>query len=108
LPSSKISKFHDVYLLPNYDEYLVGYTDRSNVFDTAHLNKLDSRGGVLFQHTIVIDGRVAGTWKRTLKKNEVIIELSPFKAWTKVEKQAIAVAAERFGKFLELPVLLND
>jgi len=108
LPSRKISKPHDVYLLPNYDEYLVGYADRSLMFDTTHINKLDSRGGVLFQHTVVINGRVAGTWKRTLKKNAVIIELSPFKAWTKSEQQAVSVAAERFGNFLELPVSLND
>jgi hypothetical protein len=108
LPSHKTNKSRNVYLLPNYDEYLVGYTDRANVFDAAHINKLDSRGGILFQHTVVINSRVAGTWKRTLKKNEVIIETTPFKAWTKTEKQGVAETAARFGKFLELPVSLND
>jgi hypothetical protein len=92
------------YLLPNYDEYLVGYTDRSTAFDASHTDKLDSRGGILFQHTIVLDSQVAGTWKRTLKKEEVAMEIVAFVKWTKLEKQAIAEAAERFGRFLELPV----
>jgi len=33
--------------LPNYDEYTVGYTDRSAIFDTQHNQKLDSRGNFL-------------------------------------------------------------
>jgi len=51
---------------------------------------------------------VAGIWKRTLKKNTVVIELSPFAKLTKTDYQAVAIAAERFGKFLGLPVSLKD
>jgi len=96
-----------VYLLPNYDEYTVGYTDRSAIFDTQHNEKLDSRGNFLFNHVVVINGRVVGTWKRTLKKSEVVIELAPFRKLTKVESRAIADAAERYGKFLGLSVSLT-
>ena len=94
------------YLLPNYDEYIVGYTDRSAVFDTSHNDKLDARGNILSNHTLVIDGRVAGTWKRTLKKNVVIIELSPFTSLTKAGTCAVEAAAQRYGAFLGLPVTL--
>src|SRR5258706_1875096 len=97
-----------VNLLPDYDEYLVGYAERGMAFDTSHTDKLDSRGSVLAQYTIVLNGHVAGIWKRTLKKNAVVIELSPFAKLTKADYQAVAIAAERFGKFLGLPVLLND
>ena len=96
-----------VYLLPNYDEYLVGYTDRSTTFDTAHTGNLDSRGSVLFQYTILLDGQVKGTWKRTLKPGLVAMDLAPFRALKRAEKQAIAQAANRFGKFLGLPVELT-
>ena len=95
-----------VYLLPNYDEYTVGYTDRSAIFDTQHNKKLDSRGNFLFNHVIVINGRVVGTWKRMPKKSAVIIELAPFRTFTKTEKRAVTDAAERYGKFLGLAVLL--
>jgi len=94
------------HLLPNYDEYMVGYADRTSIFDAAHSSKLDSRGNILFQNTIMIGGRVAGTWKRTIKKNEVVIKLSPFITLTNDQNQALSAAAQQYGKFLELPVVL--
>lgn len=105
-PQSKDKKL-TVNLLPDYDEYIVGYTDRSAIFDIAHTNKLDSRGSVLAQYTIVINGQVVGIWKRTLKKNTVMIELFPFAKLTETERQAVVTATERFGKFLGLSVSLN-
>jgi len=96
-----------IYLLPNFDEYIVGYTDRSAIFDSFHVNKLDVRSNPLFQYTIVINGQVAGTWKRTFKKDSVIIELNPFARFTKSEKQTVIAAAEKYGKFLEMPVAFS-
>ncbi|MBI3168714.1 MAG: AlkZ family DNA glycosylase [Chloroflexi bacterium] len=95
-----------VLLLPNYDEYTVGYTDRSAIYDTQHNQKLDSRGNFLFNNVVVVNGQVVGTWKRTLKKSEVFIEFVLFRKLTKVENHAIADAAERYGKFLGLSVSL--
>jgi hypothetical protein len=96
--------FTGAHLLPNYDEYTVGYTDRASIFDAAHTVQLGSRGNFIFQYVIMLDGRVAGTWKRTIKKKEVVIELSPFLTLTDAQTQAILTAAEEYGKFLELPV----
>jgi hypothetical protein len=95
-----------IHLLPNYDEYVVGYTDRSAIFDTAHAGKLDSRGNVLFMHTILIDGRIRGTWKRALNKRAVVLELSPFAPLTKAESRALQAAANRYGKFHGLPAVI--
>ena len=95
-----------VHLLPDYDEYTVGYTDRAEIFDITHSNKLDARGSVLAQYSIMINGQVAGTWKRTIKKNEVLIELVPFIMLTDDQNQAIIAATQQYGKFLELPVVL--
>jgi len=92
------------YLLPNYDEYTVGYTDRSAIYDTQHNQKLDSRGNFLFNNVVVLNGQVVGTWKRTLTKSEVVIEFVLFSKLTKIENRAIADAAERYGKFLGLSV----
>jgi hypothetical protein len=94
-----------VYLLPNFDEYIVGYTDRSAIYDNAHTEKLDERGNVLFSHTIVINGRIVGTWKRTVKKSSVVFESLLFVPLSSAENEAIIAAAERFGKFLDLPVV---
>jgi hypothetical protein len=95
-----------VHLLPNYDEYTVAYTDRMSIFDVTHTDKLDSRGNIIFQYAMVLDGLVIGTWKRTIKKNEVVINLAPFTTLTEDQNQAVIAATQQYGKFLELPVVL--
>ena len=95
------------YLLPNYDEYIVGYTDRSAIFDPAHHQHLDLRGNVLFQNTIVLDGQIAGTWRRTLKSQTVIIEPTPFAPLTADQQAAFEQAGQRYGDYLGLTVELR-
>jgi hypothetical protein len=95
------------WLLPNYDEYMVGYTDRSAIYEAEHDIKLDARKNFLFNNIIVINGRVVGTWKRTFNKNTVIVEPNPFFTLSKPEKQAVKSAAEQFGLFLNMPVELK-
>ncbi len=106
IPSTSARKSSPAaYLLPNYDEYAVGYTDRRALFDEIHTDKLDSRESILVQ-TIMIDGQITGTWKRTVKKNEVLLELSPFFPLKKAEDQAVRAAVQRYSQFLELPVVI--
>ena len=88
------------YLLPNYDEYVVGYTDRRAIFDPTHLPKLDSRVNPLFNYVIVLDGHIAGTWKRTFKKNAVVMTLSLFTPLSEAETEAVTRAAHRYAQFL--------
>jgi hypothetical protein len=90
-------------LLPNYDEYTVGYKDRSAIFDGTHIDKLAAFRESILTQTILIGGEIAGTWKRTIKKNEVIVEIAPFTALKKAGTQAVITAIEGYGKFLDLP-----
>jgi hypothetical protein len=98
----------DVLLLPAYDEYIVGYTDRSAIFETPHVGKLDSRGNVLFNYTILIDGQVVGTWKRTIKPKAVLLEITPFRPFSAAEHASLAAAARRYGDFLGLPAQIKE
>jgi Winged helix DNA-binding domain len=107
MPSSPQKKSSpNVHLLQNYDEYTVAYSDRKSIFDTAHMDKLDSRGNIIFQYAIVMDGLVVGTWKRTIKRDEVVINVVVFTTLTKDQNQAIVVAAQQYGNFLGLPVVI--
>jgi Winged helix DNA-binding domain len=90
------------YLLPNYDEYGIGYRDRSAMFDAGRASQL------VFPHLIVINGRLAGTWKRTLKKQEVVIETNTFTRLTRAEIRAVSAAARQYGAFLGLPVAFES
>ncbi len=62
-----------VHLLGWFDEYFIWYKDRSIVADIAHHKNLFTSNGIFFP-TILIDGRVVGTWKRVIKKWVVLID----------------------------------
>ncbi|RYZ32858.1 MAG: hypothetical protein EOP49_36885, partial [Sphingobacteriales bacterium] len=88
------------HLLPVYDEYLVAYKDRSAPLGGLDPAQIAKTGNGIFSPVIVIDGRVAGTWKRTLKKDSVLIEASLFTALTDAQQQALSDAKQRYQRFL--------
>lgn len=96
-----------VSLLSNYDEYIVGYTDRRAIFEPQHAPQLDERSNPLFMHTVVIDGQIAGTWKRTFTKNSVNVTFSPFTPWNEAQTKAVYVAAQRYAEFVGLSLSVN-
>jgi len=107
-PAKKVKNIGNrAYFLPNYDEYTVGYTDRSAIFDRSHSSKLDSRGSVLAQHVILTGGQIAASWKRTLKTKSVAIEATLFRSLSEKEMHAMVEAAERYATFLGLPFELT-
>ena len=94
-----------IYLLPGFDEYLLAYKDRSASLNVPHYKRLTPTNGIL-PATIVINGRVAGTWKRTFKKDTVLITLTPFDPFTGGEGNMLGAAACSFGEFLGMPIEL--
>jgi hypothetical protein len=53
-----------VLLLPGFDEFVLGYTDRSLVLAPEHANKIVPGGNGVFKKTLVARGEVIGTWAR--------------------------------------------
>ncbi|WP_458781401.1 winged helix DNA-binding domain-containing protein [Arthrobacter sp. D3-16] len=53
-----------VLLLPGFDEFVLGYTDRSLVLAPEHANKIVPGGNGVFKKTLVAGGEVTGTWAR--------------------------------------------
>jgi len=93
------------YLLSIYDEYISGYKDRSAIGEAEIGAKLIALGSAL-SYIIVVDGQIVGTWRRTLRKEAVVIETNLFTQLTKAENRAVAVAAQQYGTFLDRPVVL--
>lgn len=87
------------HLLPAFDEYLVGYADRSDVLDPADVVRINAGGGLLAP-SIVVGGRVVGIWKRSFNDDAVVLETMELRPWTADEKRAIRAAGERYGAFL--------
>jgi len=88
------------WLLPNYDEYLIAYKDRSAVVDASRAANLVARSNGGFAHHLIIDGRLAGGWRRTLQGHLVVVEVAPYKPLTSSQKGAVMAAADRYGEFL--------
>jgi hypothetical protein len=92
-----------VYLLPGFDEYLLGYKDRSAVLDPKYAQRICPGNNGMFASTIVIDGEVVGAWKRVFKKDKVVITPDFFDGRTKAGG-AFFEAAERYAKFMGVSV----
>lgn len=87
-------------LLPGFDEYLLGYRDRSAMLAPEHAEAIVPGGNGMFRATIVIDGEVAGTWGRRVGSRAVTVQPEPFQALSPDDMEALAVAGARYGRFL--------
>ena len=92
-----------VHLLPAFDEYLLGYRDRTAVLAREDASKVVPGGNGVFRPTVVVGGRVVGTWKRRLKKNAIDLTLEPFTPPGDWEERALE-AARSFSNFIGLPL----
>ena len=91
-----------VHLLPIYDEYLVAYRDREAVPHLLPEKLAKTRLFVTFQHALVIDGQVAGTWRTTRlsKATSVDIGVTPVRRLNSFEQDALASALDRYKRFV--------
>ncbi|MGS1077409.1 winged helix DNA-binding domain-containing protein [Pseudoxanthomonas beigongshangi] len=95
-----------VHLLPPFDEYLVGYKDRSAMLDAAHNRQVVGING-LVSPSLIVDGRVGALWKRTLGRQGATLALTPLRPLRKADRPALARAAKRYGEFIGQPVALD-
>ncbi|MBL8257613.1 MAG: AlkZ family DNA glycosylase [Pseudoxanthomonas mexicana] len=92
------SRSRAVHLLPAFDEYLLGYRDRTPVLDAAQTRRIFSVNG-LVAPTVIIEGRVAAAWKRGAAGGDEVV-LDPLRALDDVEHAGIRHAAQRWRRFL--------
>jgi hypothetical protein len=59
---------------------------------------------VTFQHTLVIGGHVAGTWRRMQNARAAAIDVVPLRRLSRLERLAVGDAAARYEQFLCAPV----
>lgn len=89
-------------LLPNFDEYLVGYADRSACDGRPPTGPRDN---VLFSHNVTIDGRVVARWGRsTSPAGAVVCSVTPHIRLRRAEKALVATAVGRYARFLQAEV----
>ena len=82
------------HLLPAYDQYLIGYKDRSDVLAKEHTSKAFNSHGI-FQPVILCDGQIVGNWKRTAGRGNVTIQTT---LWVDAVPKALDAAVARRNK----------
>lgn len=88
--------------LPGFDEYMLGYKDRSMLLDPGHFAAVVPGGNGVFQATLVRGGRVAGTWKRTLTTKAVVVSAHPLVPFGAADRRHAEEALQPYAAFLGL------
>jgi len=107
LADAGLDHVDDWAALSGFDEYLLGYKDRSMMVDDEHKDAIIPGGNGVFQSTIVRAGRVVGTWKRTLGKKAVAVSATALVPLRPAERKKAEAALEPYATFVGLPVKVS-
>lgn len=88
------------WLLQSFDEYLIGYKDRSAALDPEIGYKIDRE----ISMPVMYNGWVIGDWKRRFAKNQVYVTIRAFATFNAAQAEAVEAAVARYSDFLQMPV----
>lgn len=102
LADKAIPGAQSLLLLPGFDEYLLGYTDRSASLAPEHAQATVPGGNGVFRPTIVVGGKVAGTWTKAAKtpKAGPAVVPAPFAGLTAAQTRKLEKASAAYARFL--------
>ncbi|MEP7377155.1 MAG: winged helix DNA-binding domain-containing protein [Chitinophagaceae bacterium] len=93
-------KIQSDFLMPDYDEYGMSYKDRSAIFNTKIDVSQFKNENPVFNRMIILNGKIAGTWKRVVKNKKVIVETILFDSLSKTKQQALTKAIKKYCLFI--------
>jgi hypothetical protein len=94
--------------LPGFDEYLLGFKDRSMMATPEQLAAIIPGGNGVFQSTLVRGGRVRATWKRTIDPRGVTVTVQPLVKFTSRDRHKAEAALRPFADYLGLPLTVKN
>lgn len=86
-----------VDLLPIYDEYLISYKDRTAMQEP--LKPGEKRVDDDYGSFLMIDGKLAGRWRRVEVKSSIDVAVTPYRKLTRSQQRGLASTLKRFGEF---------
>jgi hypothetical protein len=96
------------HLLPNYDEYFIGFRDRSAIGQRLESHSLVTGGNALIGHVIAVDGQLVGGWRRNTVAGRTGIDMQLLTRLTAAERKRVAAAIGRFADFTETAVDVSE
>ena len=91
---------HPVVALPGFDEFMLGYKDRSLHVAAGAMDRIVPGGNGMFRATVVADGMAIATWKRTLRADRVVVEVEAFASLKASEQKQVTAAFTPYAAFL--------
>jgi hypothetical protein len=91
------------YLLPNYDEFVIAYRDRGAIVDPDRARNLGVFTTRELPHYLLIEGRIAGSWRRTISDTRVAVDAVTYEPLSPAQSASLKRQAARYGAFLGLP-----
>ena len=92
------------HLLPVYDEFFIGFRDRSAIGQRARESGMPIRSEALQFNVFTVDGQMVGGWKVERLTNSATIRLDPVVPLPASDRQAVLRAARKYGDFAGVPV----
>jgi len=89
------------FLMPDYDEFVMSYKNRSILFNQKNFGPAGRKAIEGYNHLFIAEGQIAGAWLRTIKNNKVIIEIKSFTVLSKPKQQAMARAEKKYNAFVK-------
>ncbi len=99
-PPSKLPTLQRAFLLPGFDEYLLGYKDRSAMLLPGHEQKIVLFANGMFRSAVVIDGVAIGVWNQIKQAKKTIIQLQPFIDLTNDDIDALQQPLAQYQHFV--------
>lgn len=94
------------HLVPTYDESLIAYKDRGIALDLDPSQKPPSAMDPYAAY-LTIDGRLRGTWRRTIGANAIEMNVRPFVKLSRAQTAAVESAADDYRRFMQQEVRLT-
>jgi len=87
-------------LLPEFDNLVLAYDDRTRVIADAH-RPLVTTKNLRVKATFLLDGVVRGTWAIEVRRKVATLRLTPFQKLTARERKALEPEGEALLRFAE-------
>ena len=88
-----------VHLLPNYDEYFIGFKDRSAIGQRLGHSALVTGGNALISHVVAIGGQLVGGWRRASEKEKTVLRFKLMVKLNRKEHSSLKRAVKRFASY---------
>jgi len=78
-----------VRFLPEFDNILLSYADRTRIMTDEHRKRLFGVKNGVFPGTFLVDGHVRGSWRLTTQRKSAVLAITPWARTTKKDLTAL-------------------